>query len=49
MSDESQVLDDDAVTRWLGEHNSALLDEVIEVLDIEAGLASIISDPPDTP
>ncbi|MFH8791627.1 hypothetical protein [Streptomyces sp. NPDC017941] len=49
MSDVSQVLDDDAVTRWLGEHSGALLDEVIEMLDIEAGLTSIISDPPDTP
>ncbi|WP_172387345.1 hypothetical protein [Streptomyces sp. MNP-20] len=33
----------------LGEQHRALLEEVAELLDIEAGLAAIISDPPDTP
>lgn len=44
---ERQALDDESVTRRLCEHNRVLLNEVKnEILDVEAGLASIISDSP---
>ncbi|MFI1183492.1 hypothetical protein ACH4UT_28655 [Streptomyces sp. NPDC020799] len=36
---------DGEVTRWLGERYRVLLDELGGLMDIEAGLASIIGDP----
>ncbi|WP_275127013.1 hypothetical protein [Streptomyces sp. UNOC14_S4] len=44
MSDE-----DEAVMRWLGERYQGLLGELVAVLDVEAGLASIVGDSPDSP
>ncbi|MFF4606089.1 hypothetical protein ACFY12_25530 [Streptomyces sp. NPDC001339] len=46
---DDEMLDDDAVMRWLGERYLVLLGEVTGMLDIEAGLRSIISDSLDTP
>lgn len=47
MNEESQELDGEATTRWLEERHHTLLAEMTEVLDVEAGLTSIISDSPD--
>ncbi|WP_262928584.1 hypothetical protein [Streptomyces sp. CBMA152] len=44
MSDE-----DEAVMRWLGESYQGLLGELVVVLDVETGLASIVGDSPDSP
>ncbi|MEU5428531.1 hypothetical protein ACH4UT_10385 [Streptomyces sp. NPDC020799] len=45
MNEKSQM--DGEVARWLGEQHCALLGELGELLDVEAGLTSVIGDPPD--
>ncbi|MEL3944863.1 hypothetical protein [Streptomyces sp. LNU-CPARS28] len=44
---DDQDLGDEGVMRWLDEQHDVLLGEVGEVLDVEAGLMSIISGAPD--
>ena len=44
MQAENQEPDDEA-TRWLDERNQALIGELAELLDVEAGLTSIINSP----
>ncbi|WP_162890204.1 hypothetical protein [Streptomyces olivoreticuli] len=45
MNEVSQELDGEVVMRWLGERYCVLLGELTGLLDVEAGLTSVVGEP----